>query len=231
LRISPSGCGPYAAQLRDPSRLCARAKCDEFLRPQIKRIGQANTRVCGAHKVWKQKSREGFTVARCTVGWLMKQQGLRGVIRGNRVRTTIPEVSAPRRLDRVNRQFRADGPNQLWVWDFTYVSTWQGRPDVAFVINVFARPIVSWRVSPSMTTDFVVDAPEQARYARRPDHDGTLIHHSGRGSRYVSIGDSERLAPAGIEPSVGSRKGSYDNALTETINGLYKAELIHRRAP
>jgi transposase InsO family protein len=161
----------------------------------------------------------------------MKQQGLRGVSRGKRIRTTIPDVSAPRPLDRVNRQFKADRPNQLWVSDFTYVSTWQGWLYVAFVVDVFARRIVGWRVSSSMTTDFVLDALEQALYARRPEDDGTLIHHSDRGSQYVSIRYSERLAEAGIEPSVGSRGDSYDNALAETINGLYKAELIHRRAP
>ncbi len=187
--------------------------------------------VYGADKVWKQLNREGIAVARCTVERLMKQLGLRGVRRGKRVRTTIPEVSAPRPLDRVNRQFKADRPNQLWVSDFTYVSTWQGWLYVAFVIDVFARRIVGWRVSSSMTTDFVLDALEQALYARRPDNDGTLIHHSDRGSQYVSIRYSERLTEAGIEPSVGSRGDSYDNALAETINGLYKAEMIHRRAP
>jgi len=187
--------------------------------------------VYGADKVWKQLNREGIAVARCTVERLMKQLGLRGVRRGKRVRTTIPDVSAPRPLDRVNRQFRADRPNQLWVSDFTYVSTWQGWLYVAFVIDVFARRIVGWRVSSSMTTDFVLDALEQALYARRPDNDGTLIHHSDRGSQYVSIRYSERLTEAGIEPSVGSRGDSYDNALAETINGLYKAEMIHRRAP
>ena len=187
--------------------------------------------VYGADKVWKQMNREGITVARCTVERLMKQQGLRGVIRGKRVRTTIPDISSPRPLDRVNRQFKADRPNQLWVSDFTYVSTWQGWLYVAFVIDVFARRIVGWRVSSSMTTDFVLDALEQALYARRPGNDGTLIHHSDRGSQYVSIRYSERLADAGIEPSVGSRGDSYDNALAETINGLYKAEMIHRRAP
>jgi putative transposase len=231
LRIAPSGYRRHAAQLRDPSRRCARAKRDEFLRPQIKRVWQANMQVYGADKVWKQMNREGMTVARCTVERLMKQQGLRGVMRGKRVRTTIPDVSAPRPLDRVNRQFKADRPNQLWVSDFTYVSTWQGWLYVAFVIDVFARRIVGWRVSSSMTTDFVLDALEQALYARRPDNDGTLIHHSDRGSQYVSIRYGERLAEAGIEPSVGSRGDSYDNALAETINGLYKAELIHRRAP
>ena len=187
--------------------------------------------VYGADKVWKQLNREGIAVARCTVERLMKQLGLRGVRRGKRVRTTIPDVSAPRPLDRVNRQFKADRPNQLWVSDFTYVSTWQGWLYVAFVIDVFARRIVGWRVSSSMTTDFVLDALEQALYARRPDNDGTLIHHSDRGSQYVSIRYSERLTEAGIERSVGSRGDSYDNALAETINGLYKAEMIHRRAP
>lgn len=187
--------------------------------------------VYGVPKVWKQMNREGIAVARCTVGRLMKLQGLRGAVRGKRVRTTIPEVTAPRPLDRVNRQFKADRPNQLWVSDFTYVSTWQGWLYVAFVIDVFARRIVGWRVSSSMTTDFVLDALEQALYARQPGEDGTLIHHSDRGSQYVSIRYSERLAEAGIEPSVGSRGDSYDNALAETINGLYKTELIHRRAP
>lgn len=187
--------------------------------------------VYGADKVWKQMNREGISAARCTIERLMKQQGLRGVSRGKRVRTTIPDVAAPRPLDRVNRQFKADRPNQLWVSDFTYVSTWQGWLYVAFVIDVFARRIVGWRVSSSMTTDFVLDALEQALYARRPENDGTLIHHSDRGSQYVSIRYSERLSEAGIEPSVGSRGDSYDNALAETINGLYKAELIHRRAP
>ncbi|MDR8727285.1 hypothetical protein FEQ05_02730 [Burkholderia pseudomultivorans] len=187
--------------------------------------------VYGVPKVWKQMNREGIAVARCTVERLMKLQGLRGAVRGKRVRTTIADVSAPRPLDRVNRQFKADRPNQLWVSDFTYVSTWQGWLYVAFVIDVFARRIVGWRVSSSMTTDFVLDALEQALYARQPGEDGTLIHHSDRGAQYVSIRYSERLAEAGIEPSVGSRGDSYDNALAETINGLYKTELIHRRAP
>lgn len=155
-------------------------------------------------------------VARCMVGRLMKLQGLRGAVRGKRIRTTIADKSAPRPLDRVNRQFKAQRPNQLWVSDFTYVSTWQGWLYVAFVIDVFARRIVGWRVSSSMTTDFVLDALEQALYARQPGADGTLIHHSDRGAQYVSIRYSERLAEASIEPSVGSRGDSYDNALAET---------------
>jgi transposase InsO family protein len=231
LRIAPSGYRRHAAQLRDPSRRCARAKHDEILQPEIKRVWQANMQVYGVPKVWKQMNREGVPVARCTVARLMKLQGLRGAVRGKRVRTTIADASAPRPLDRVNRQFRAQRPNQLWVSDFTYVSTWQGWLYVAFVIDVFARRIVGWRVSSSMSTNFVLDALEQALYARQPGEHGTLIHHSDRGSQYVSIRYSERLAEAGIEPSVGSRGDSYDNALAETINGLYKTELIHRRAP
>ncbi len=161
----------------------------------------------------------------------MRRCGLQGVIRGKTVKTTRPDKSAPCPLDRVNRQFRADRPNQLWVSDFTYVSTWQGFVYVAFVIDVYARRIVGWRVSSSMQTDFVLDALEQALYARQPEREDGLVHHSDRGSQYVSIRYSERLAEAGIEPSVGSKGDSYDNALAETINGLYKAELIHRRAP
>ena len=199
--------------------------------PAIQRVWQANMQVYGAVKVWRQLAREGTAVARCTVERLMRRLGLRGVIRGKVVRTTVSDCKAPCPLDRVNRQFRAERPNQLWVSDFTYVSTWQGWQYVAFVIDVYARRIVGWRVSNSMHTDFVLDALEQALYARRPERNGSLTHHSDRGSQYVSIRYTERLAEAGIEPSVGSKGDSYDNALAETINGLYKAELIHRRAP
>jgi len=199
--------------------------------PDIDRVWQENLGVYGADKVWRQLNRDGIVVARCTVERLMRSQGLQGVRRGKRVRTTVTDDATDRPLDRVNRQFQAARPNQLWVSDFTYVSTWQGWLYVAFVIDVYARRIVGWRVSQSMTTDFVLDALEQALYARQPDNDGTLIHHSDRGAQYVSIRYSERLAEAGVEPSVGSRGDSYDNALAETINGLYKAELIHRRAP
>jgi len=202
-----------------------------MLAPQIKRVWQINMQVYGADKIWKQMNREGATIARCTVERLMKHQGLHGVRRGKVVRTTIPDKAVPCPLDRVNRQFKADRPNQLWVSDFTYVSTWQGWLYVAFVIDVFARRIVGWRVSSAMRTDFVLDALEQALFDRQPERTDTLIHHSDRGSQYVSIRYTERLAEAGIEPSVGSRGDSYDNALAETINGLYKAELIHRRAP
>lgn len=231
LRIAPSGYRRYAAQQRDPARRSARARRDDELALQIGRVWQANLQVYGADKVWRQLAREGTAVARCTVERLMRRQGLRGVMRDKVVRTTIGDAKAPCPLDRVNRQFRAERPNQLWVSDFTYVSTWQGWLYVAFVIDVFARRIVGWRVSNSMRTDFVLDALEQALWARQPERDSRLIHHSDRGSQYVSIRYSERLAEAGIEPSVGSKGDSYDNALAETINGLYKAELIHRRAP
>ena len=231
LQIAPSGYWRCAALKRSPDRRCARARRDETLIPQIQRVWQANMQVYGADKVWMQMNREGIVVARCTVERLMRRLGLRGVIRGKVVRTTISDAKAICPLDRVNRQFLAQRPNHLWVSDFTYVSTWQGWLYVAFVIDVYARRSVGWRVSSSMRTDFVLDALEQALYARQPERDGSLTHHSDRGAQYVSIRYSERLAEAGIEPSVGSRGDSYDNALAETINGLYKAELIHRRAP
>ena len=231
LQVSPSAYRHHAALLREPHRRCARAKRDEMLKPQIQRVWQANMQVYGADKVWRQLAREGVVVARCTVERLMRSMGLRGVMRGKVVRTTVGDAKATCPLDRVNRQFRAERPNQLWVSDFTYVPTWQGWLYVAFVIDVIARRIVGWRVSSSMRTDLVLDALEPALYARQPERDGSLVCHSDRGSQYVSIHYSQRLAEAGIEPSVGSRGDSYDNALAETINGLYKAELIHRRAP
>jgi putative transposase len=231
LQIAPSAYWRHAARRRNPALRSARARRDDALIPHIQQVWETNMRVYGADKVWKQMQREGHAVARCTVERLMRRCGLQGVIRGKTVKTTKPDKSIPCPLDRVNRQFRADRPNQLWVSDFTYVSTWQGFVYVAFVIDVFVRRIVGWRVSSSMQTDFVLDALEQALYARQPEREDGLIHHSDRGSQYVSIRYSERLAEAGIEPSVGSKGDSYDNALAETINGLYKAELIHRRAP
>jgi len=231
LQIAPSGYRRYAAQQRNPELRCARAKRDDILMPEIQRVWQDNMQVYGADKVWHQLNREHDHVARCTVERLMRRMGLQGVQRGKTVRTTIPDTSVPCPLDKVNRQFKAEHPNQLWVSDFTHVSTWQGWLYVAFVIDVFARRIVGWRVSSSMQTGFVLDALEQALYARQPKLSDGLIHHSDRGSQYVSIRYTERLAEAGIEPSVGSRGDSYDNALAETINGLYKAELIYRRAP
>ena len=231
LQVAPSAYRRHAARQRNPELRSARAKRDELLMPHIERVWQANMQVYGAEKVWKQMNREDIAVARCTVERLMRRLGLEGIRRGKSVRTTTPDTSAPCPLDRVNREFQADRPNQLWVSDFTYVSTWQGWLYVAFVVDVFARRIVGWRVSTTMTTEFVLDALEQALYDRQPDPEDALIHHSDRGSQYVSIRYSERLAEAGIAPSVGSKGDSYDNALAETINGLYKAELIHRRGP
>lgn len=231
LQVAPSAYRRHAASKRHPVLLPQRAKRDALLLPEVQRVFDQNLQVYGADKVWRQLLREGLAVARCTVERLMRQAGLRGVRRGKSVRTTVPDAKAACPLDRVNRQFQAQRPNELWVADFTYVSTWQGFVYVAFVIDVFARYIVGWRVSTSMQTDFVLDALEQALYARRPGGEGVLVHHSDRGSQYVSIRYSERLAEAGIEPSVGSTGDSYDNALAETINGLYKAELIHRRGP
>ena len=231
LQVAPSGYWRHVARQRNPSLRSARAQRDEFLIPQIQRVWQANFHVYGVRKVWRQLLREGTPVARCTVERLMKHLGLEGVRRGKIMQTTFSDARAPCPLDRVNRQFKAERPNQLWVSDFTYVSTWQGFVYVAFVIDVFARRIVGWRVSRSMRTDFVLDALEQALYDRQPKRDGALIHHSDRGSQYVSIRYTERLAEAGIEPSVGSKGDSYDNALAETINGLYKAELVYHRGP
>jgi transposase InsO family protein len=230
LQVAPSAYRRHAARARDPSLLSPRAQQDAELAPKIEQVWNANFQVYGADKVWKQMNREGLRVARCTVERLMKRMGLQGAMRGKVVRTTVPDPKAPCPLDLVNRHFKADRPDQLWVLDFTYVSTWQGWLYVAFVIDVYARRIVGWRVSKTMHTDFVLDALEHALYARQPDRD-RLVHHSDRGSQYVSIRYTERLAEAGIEPSVGSRGDSYDNALAETINGLYKAELIHKRGP
>lgn len=231
LQIAPSAYRRHAARQRDPSLLSARAQRDSELMPKIHTLWSENLEVYGADKVWKQLHREGQAVARCTVERLMRRLGLRGVRRGKAVRTTVSDAKTPCPLDKVNRQFQAARPNQLWVSDFTYVSTWQGWLYVAFIVDVFARRIVGWRVSPSMTTDFVLDALEQALHARQPGHEDGLIHHSDRGVQYLSIRYSERLVEAGIEPSVGSTGDSYDNALAETINGLYKAEMIHRCGP
>jgi putative transposase len=229
LQLAPSCYWRHAARLRNPALRSTRAHRDEALVADIQRVWFANWQVYGADKVWLQLNREGICVARCTVERLMKRLGLQGARRGKAVRTTLPDVATTCPLDRVNRVFEAARPNQLWVADFTYVSTWQGWLYVAFVIDVFARRIVGWRVSRTMHTGFVLDALEQALYERQPS-DG-LVHHSDRGSQYVSIKYTERLVEAGIQPSVGSTGDSYDNALAETINGLYKAELIHRRGP
>jgi putative transposase len=231
LPIAPSTYHAHVAKRADPSRLSERARRDLALKVAIRRVFAENFEVYGVRKVWLQLNREGVGVARCTVARLMRAMGLQGVIRGKPVRTTIQDKAAPCPLDRVNRQFKAPAPNQLWVSDFTYVSTWGGMVYVAFVIDVYARRIVGWRASRTAHASFVLDALEQALHERRPVHGGGLVHHSDRGSQYVSIKYTERLAEAGIEPSVGSVGDSYDNALAETINGLYKAEVIHRCGP
>jgi putative transposase len=231
LPIAPSTYHAHVAKRANPEKLSARARRDMALKPQIARVFVENFEVYGVRKVWRQLQRESFDVARCTVERLMRGMGLQGVIRGKPVRTTISDKAAPCPLDHVNRQFHAPRPNALWVSDFTYVSTWTGFVYVAFVIDVYARRIVGWRTSRTAHASFVLDALEQALHDRRPAHRGGLVHHSDRGSQYLSIKYTERLAEAGIEPSVGSVGDSYDNALAETINGLYKAEVIHRRGP
>lgn len=231
LPVAPSTYHERVAQRRDPSRLSARAQSEEALKPEVMRVFTENFSVYGVRKVWRQMQREGFDVARCTVQRLMRDLGLQGVIRGKLIRTTISDKAAPCPLDQVNRQFHAPAPDRLWLSDFTYVATWAGFVYVAFVIDAYARRIVGWRVSRTAHAGFVLDALEQALHDRRPLHRGGLIHHNDRGSQYVSIRYTERLAEAGIEPSVGSVGDSYDNALAETINGLYKAEVIHRRDP
>ena len=230
LPIAPSTYHDHAARRVDPARAPARVRRDAELCAKIVRVFEENFGVYGARKVWHQLRREGETVARCTVERLMRALGLHGVRRGKAVKTTVSDPTPPCPRDRVNRNFTAPRPNMLWVSDFTYVSTWAGFAYVAFVIDVFARYIVGWRVSGSMRTDFVLDALEQALCDRRPLHKGGLVHHSDRGVQYVSIRYTQRLADAGVEPSVGSVGDSYDNALAETINGLFKAEVIHRRA-
>jgi putative transposase len=229
LPIAPSTYHVHAARRIDPARAPARVQRDAELCEKIQRIFEENFGVYGARKVWHQLRREGETVARCTVERLMRAMGLQGVLRGKTIKTTVSDPAAPCPRDRVNRNFTAPRPNMLWVSDFTYVSTWAGFAYVAFVIDVFARYIVGWRVSGSMRTDFVLDALEQALCDRRPPRKGGLVHHSDRGVQYVSIRYTQRLADAGVEPSVGSVGDSYDNALAETINGLFKAEVIHRR--
>jgi transposase InsO family protein len=231
LKIAPSTYHAHDARRRRPDTAPPRVRRDAALRVEIRRVFDENFQVYGVRKVWRQLVREGEDVARCTVARLMKGEGLQGVIRGKRVRTTIGDKAAPCPLDRVNRQFRAPRPNVLWVSDFTYVATWAGFVYVAFVIDAYARRIVGWRVSRSAHAGFVLDALEQALHDRRPVAGSGLVHHSDRGVQYVSIKYTDRLAEAGLEPSVGSIGDSYDNALAETINGLYKAEVIHRRGP
>jgi len=231
LPIAPATYYEHLSKRADPARQSDRARRDAELRPQIRRVFDANWQVYGVRKIWRQLRREGFDVARCTVARLMKGMGIQGVIRGKPQKTTIPDKKLPCPMDKVNRQFRVPAPNMLWVSDFTYVATWKGFVYVAFVVDAYARKIVGWRVSTSPHAGFVLDALEQAVRERRPTKGMGLVHHSDRGSQYLSIKYTERLAEAGIEPSVGSVGDSYDNALAETINGLFKAEVIHRRSP
>ncbi len=231
LPIAPSTYYEVIAKRTDVGRLSARARRDMAMKVEIRRVFNENFQVYGVRKVWRQLQREGFDVARCTVARLMRKMGLQGIIRGKPIKTTVSDKTAPCPLDRVNRHFKAPAPNMLWLSDFTYVATWQGFVYVAFVIDAFARRIVGWRASRTAHASFVLDALDQALHDRRPLKRGGLVHHSDRGSQYVSIRYCERLAEAGIEPSVGSVGDSYDNALAETINGLYKAEVIHRRGP
>jgi transposase InsO family protein len=230
LPIAPSIYYEQKARQADPDRLPARVKRDACLRPAIRRVWDENYQVYGAHKVWRQLNREEIPVARCTVERLMRSMDLQGAVRGKKYKkTTVPGDNATRPADLVHRDFTASGPNELWLADITFVATWSGFAYVAFVVDVFARMIVGWRASSSLRTDLALDALEQALWAR-PLAD-RLVHHSDRGVQYVSIRYTERLAEAGIEPSVGSVGDSYDNAMAESVIGLYKTEVIRKRGP
>jgi transposase InsO family protein len=232
LPIAPSVYHEHKARERDPDRRPGRARRDERRCEDIRRVWTENREVYGVRKVWNELTRQKQVVARCTVARLMRRLGLAGVVRGRKVKvTTIPVTAAARPLDLVYRQFRAERPNQLWVADLTYVATWRGFAYVAFVIDVFSRRIVGWRVSNSLRSDLALDALEQALYDRPRTGGESLVHHSDRGVQYLSIRYTERLAEVGIEPSVGTTGDSYDNALAETVIGLYKTEEIRRRGP
>jgi transposase InsO family protein len=229
MAIAPSSYREHAARLADPGRRPARARRDDEIRDEIKRVHAKSFGLYGSRKVWHQLRREGIKVAKCTVERLMRAMGVAGVRRGKKTITTVRDPKAPCPLDKVNRQFRVTRPNALWVVDFTYVHTWAGFVYVAFVIDAYARRIVGWKVSNSATAGFVLDALEQAIHARRPRADDGLVHHSDRGVQYLAMNYTQRLAEADLVPSVGSVGDSYDNALAETINGLYKAEVIWRQ--
>jgi transposase InsO family protein len=229
LPIASSTYYAWQAQTRDPSCRCARAQRDAALLPVIRATWTASGGRYGSRKVWYAVQRAGYRVARCTVERLFRAAGLQGVVRGRRVRTTVPEPLAHRPVDLVQRRFVAGRPNQLWVADFTYVATWRGFVYVAFVLDVFARRIVGWRATTRVRSDLALDALEQALYDREVD--GPLVHHSDRGVQYLGIRYTDRLTEAGIAASVGSRGDSYDNALAETVIGLYKAEVIHHQGP
>ena len=230
--IAPSTYFLHKVQQQEPTTRSKRRQRADELRTAIQRVWDEHQQVYGPRKVWKQLRREGIRVARCTVERLMRDMGLRGAVRGRAWKvTTQADAAATRPADRVERRFTATRPNQLWVADFTYVATWRGFVYVAFVIDVFARRIVGWRVSASLRTDFVLDALEQAIYDRRGAGVEDLVHHSDRGTQYLSMRYTDRLAEASIEPSVGSRGDSYDNALAESIIGLYKTEVIQCKGP
>ncbi len=229
LPIAPSTYYEQKSKQANPEKRSTRQKRDANLQEAIRHVWESNFSVYGARKVWHQLMREGYEVARCTVERLMRQMGIHGVVRGKKKRTTIASDKDIRPLDLVRREFHADRPNQLWVADFTYVATWAGFVYVAFVIDVFSRMIVGWRAARSMTAELTLDALEQALWARKVK--GNLIHHSDRGSQYLAIRYSERLIEAGINASVGSVGDGYDNAMAETINGLFKTEVIYRRGP
>ena len=232
LPIAPSVYYEHRMRQRCPERRPRRVRQDEVVTDEIHRVWHENQAVYGVRKVWKQLHREGHRVARCAVARLMRRAGLRGAVRGRTFKTTTrPDLGTPRPPDLVTRRFSAIRPNALWVADLTYVATWGGFAYVAFVIDVFARRIVGWRVSNSLRSDLALDALDQALYDRQRDDAGRLIHHSDRGTQYLSIRYTERLAEAGIEGSVGSTGDSYDNALAESVIGLYKTELIRRRGP
>jgi transposase InsO family protein len=229
LAIAPSSYHEHATRLADPGKRSARARRDDKIKEQIKRVHDDSSGLYGTRKVWRQMRRDGIEVAKCTVERLMRTMGLAGVRRGKTTITTVSNPKTPCPLDKVNREFRVSRPNALWVVDFTYVHTWAGFVYVAFVIDAYARRIVGWKVSTSATASFVLDALEQAIHARRPGPEDELIHHSDRGVQYLAMNYTQRLAEANLVPSVGSVGDSYDNALAETINGLYKAEVIWRR--
>jgi transposase InsO family protein len=229
LPIAPSTYYEREARRKNPELLPARVKRDAQLRTDINRVWHEQQEVYGVRKLWKQMRREKIDVARCTVARLMRELGLRGVVNGKTIRTTIPDTSASRPPDLVDRNFTASRPNELWVADFTYVATWRGFVYVAFVIDVFSRMIVGWRADNSPRTDLVLDALEQALFSRTKTEG--VVHHSDRGSQYLSIRYTERLAEAGMERSVGSIGDSYDNALAEAVIGLYKKEVIRRKGP
>ncbi|UWQ82727.1 IS3 family transposase [Leisingera caerulea] len=231
LPVAPSTYHAQKAIAREPSLASKRARRDLELKDEIHKIWSENRKLYGARKIWHVLKRGNLAVARCTVERLMREMGLQGVVRGKKTVTTNPDTARPCPDDKVNRAFHADRPNRLWVSDFTYVPTWSGTVYVAFVIDVFARRIVGWRVSSSMTTQFVLDAVEQALWQRKPLGNKSLTHHSDRGSQYLSIRYTERLADAEVDPSVGTVGDSYDNALAESVIGLFKAEVIKQLGP